>query len=127
MNRLIQLIMFAVVCIFLPGTLSNAREATPDAAVDSLFPQPSVKTQSKIDLGTSDHKPSSSADSLKIFSKRLDNVESRLGAATRQQAPTTTIERRLIDAEQRLDRLEQQYNRMQQLEQRIRKIETQRY
>lgn len=127
MKRLMPLIVFAVMYLFVSGTLGRTGGAASDDAVDTLFPQQNAAAQSKIDSGKSGNKLSPAADSQKIAAKRLDIIESRLGPVTRQLTPKTTIERRLADIEQRLDRLELQYNRIQQMEQRIRKMEAQRY
>lgn len=121
------LLFTGLTSVFLIGYPYCGKAVASDNAADTLFPQQNVAAPEKNDTGKSHDKIDPPADSVQVTRKRLDAIESRLGTATRQPTPATTIERRLADIEQRLDRLELQNNRIQQMEQRIRKIEAQRY
>jgi hypothetical protein len=63
---------------------------------------------------------------MEQLTRRVEEIETRLGRSNRTPTATYNLERRLEDIEKRIAAMEKKVSDLEKLEQRVRKLETQR-
>lgn len=110
--------------IALCGLASVHAATTPESdAAESVFAGPPAATPVREPTGSPAVASTDAEKTVSQLQKRLEAIESRLGASSRPPSIAYNVERRLADLEQRVQQIEQQLARMQQFDQRIRRLE----